>query len=151
MAFVRALIVVCLMLAIPLLFLAVLWLPAQAIALTDYARGRTAPGTESFHEGMENGFRSTLASIAIDVAAIVCFCVSLLVLLRPDSRAAAVVWIAVAATASAHLVHLRNAHPLHDLHSVPLSTLILFWGIPAAIATLALGGAIASMTLAIRR
>ena len=148
MALARTLIAACLLIAIPLLSLSVLWLPAEILTLRDAARAKTLPGTASFRESTDATYRGSLVSIGVTVAALLCFSAASIVLLKPQSIAAIVVWLATIGTCAAHLATFTAAHPPHRL---PAFTLLLFWGTPGAIAILASAGAITSVTLAIRR
>lgn len=148
MALARTLIAACLLLAIPLVALATLWLPAELIVLRDDARRTTMPGTPSFHQSIQTEYRSTLAIVILTAAALLCIAASSIIIARPRSIAAIVVWIAIVSTTAAYLATFTAQHPPRG---VPTSTIVVFWGVPGAIALLAIAGAITSARLAIRR
>lgn len=136
---IRTIALVCLILAAPLVLLAAAWLPATCAAVSHYRDARLIPGTPSYHHDMKEQFVFSMVNAGVRAGALVAFVGYIVASLKPQSMLSVCIWLWSGAVASAHVVSFSLQHPpVNGSHVVPMSTLVLFWMIPSAIACLSL-------------
>jgi len=127
----------CLVLGAPLVLLAAAWLPASCAAVSHYRAARVMPGTESYHVDMEKNFVFSMINVGVRAGALLAFAGYLFAAVKPGTLATLFTWVWSAVVASSHVVSFSIQHrPIRGNDVVPLSTLVLFWVIPATIALL---------------
>ena len=145
----RTIAIVCLILAAPLVLLAAAWLPASCAAVSHYRTSRLTPGTESYHEDMEKNFVFSMINVGVRAGALLAFAGYVLAAFKPGTLTSVWMWVWSVVVASAHLISFSIQHPPvrgTDV-LVPISTLVVFWIIPATIALLSVFAAYGNVRL----
>jgi hypothetical protein len=135
----------CLAAVLPLLPLLAVYYPLLFVEVMSYFQALTIPGTEGYHQDTIAHLRTSIVSVGVYAGAIIAVFGYLVMVARPRPVRDLKCW---ALSAIVAVSHLGLWLPSIDFDSRDKSGMVLFLGIPSAVAILSVLGVLTSWTAA---